>query len=118
MQGDIGIRNKRHCAEIVKHIAELPREEEPGEQAAEELRIRNKVTLCVEGNISAGKTTFLQRLLATSVELRDIVQVHAHRFFQIGGPPLLCTNEHTTVISLGLRQCCTCTAHKGCVSCR
>ena len=48
-------------------------------QAAEEQRVRNKVTLCVEGNISAGKTTFLQKLLASSVELRDIVKVHAHR---------------------------------------
>ncbi|KAK9902878.1 hypothetical protein WJX75_009597 [Coccomyxa subellipsoidea] len=73
LQGEIGIRNKRHCTDIVKHLADL---ETPSQDQAEaEQRKRNKVTLCVEGNISAGKSTFLQKLLKSSVELRDIIEV-------------------------------------------
>ena len=33
------------------------------------------MTLCVEGNISAGKTTFLQELLKGSIELCGEVEV-------------------------------------------
>ena len=38
-------------------------------------RTHQRVTLCVEGNISAGKTTFLQELLKGSIELRGEVEV-------------------------------------------
>ena len=77
-QGDIGIRNRRHCIDIVKHIAELEPDAglDSGAQLGQDARRRkNKVTLCVEGNISAGKSTFLQKLLKSSVELRDIIEV-------------------------------------------
>lgn len=73
VQGEIGIRNKRHCTDIVKHLAEL--ETPPNNPEEADRRRRNKVTLCVEGNISAGKSSFLQKLLKTSVELRDIIEV-------------------------------------------
>ena len=73
VQGEIGIRNKRHCTDIVKHLADLEMPSQNQEEA--ERRKRNKVTLCVEGNISAGKSTFLQKLLKSSVELRDIIEV-------------------------------------------
>ncbi len=33
------------------------------------------VTLCVEGNISSGKSTFLQELMKGSLELKDKVEV-------------------------------------------
>ena len=76
MQDDVGIR-RRHCVEIVRHIAELPCEGGGGaeQQCSRAAWPVGKVTLCVEGNISAGKTTFLQKLMAGSVELRDIVEV-------------------------------------------
>lgn len=71
-QESIGIR-KIHCNYIVKHLNELEALPEDVQEA--ERRKRSKVTLCVEGNISAGKSTFLQKLLKSSVELRDIIEV-------------------------------------------
>ncbi len=54
---------------------------------------KRRITLCVEGNISAGKSSFLQRILKGSVELRDIVEVRPCR-----RPPA------THVPTLGRRQ--------------
>ena len=72
MQTDIGIR-RQHCQNIVRHLAEA---QQDGEAAAAALANPNRrITLCVEGNISAGKSSFLQRILKGSVELRDIVEV-------------------------------------------
>ena len=42
MQEHVGIRHIRHCHSIIEHLGRLPR-----------------LTFCVEGNISAGKSTFL-----------------------------------------------------------
>jgi hypothetical protein len=76
----------------VKHLADL---ETPSQDQAEaEQRKRNKVTLCVEGNISAGKSTFLQKLLKSSVELRDIIEVFI---------PLPTSPAETYLLNLPLR---------------
>ncbi len=72
MQTDVGIR-KQHCQNIVRHLAELQRDDETA--AAALANPNRRITLCVEGNISAGKSSFLQRILKGSVELRDIVEV-------------------------------------------
>ncbi|CAN1293766.1 Deoxycytidine kinase [Linum perenne] len=36
---------------------------------------KQRITFCVEGNISVGKTTFLQRIVSDTIELRDLVEV-------------------------------------------
>ncbi|KAF2290950.1 hypothetical protein GH714_017191 [Hevea brasiliensis] len=36
---------------------------------------KNRITFCVEGNISVGKTTFLHRIVRDTIELRDLVEV-------------------------------------------
>ena len=73
VQTDVGIR-KQHCQNIVRHLAELQRDDDTA--AAALANPNRRITLCVEGNISAGKSSFLQRILKGSVELRDIVEVH------------------------------------------
>lgn len=80
MQTDVGIR-RQHGQNIVRHLAEA---QQDGEAAAAALaNPKRRITLCVEGNISAGKSSFLQRILKGSVELRDIVEVRT------------CTVEHS-----------------------
>ena len=60
----------------MRHLAEA---QQDGEAAAAALtNPKRRITLCVEGNISAGKSSFLQRILKGSVELRDIVEVRTH----------------------------------------
>ncbi|CAI5475754.1 unnamed protein product [Closterium sp. Yama58-4] len=36
---------------------------------------KNRLTFCVEGNISVGKTTFLERIVGDAVKLHDLVEV-------------------------------------------
>ncbi|GJP42592.1 hypothetical protein CLOM_g2139 [Closterium sp. NIES-68] len=38
-------------------------------------RQKNRLTFCVEGNISVGKTTFLERIVGDAVKLHDLVEV-------------------------------------------
>ncbi|CAI5956423.1 unnamed protein product [Closterium sp. NIES-64] len=38
-------------------------------------RHKNRLTFCVEGNISVGKTTFLERIVGDAVKLHDLVEV-------------------------------------------
>ena len=66
----MGIRNGHLCSKIVSHLASME-----GHGTQHHRRARHRVTLCVEGNISAGKTTFLQELLKDSVELCGEVEV-------------------------------------------
>ncbi|KAK9843834.1 hypothetical protein WJX81_008356 [Elliptochloris bilobata] len=72
LQTDVGIR-RQHCHNIVRHLAEAQRDDEAAAGAL--ANPNRRITLCVEGNISAGKSSFLQRILKGSVELRDIVEV-------------------------------------------
>ena len=75
-QTDVGIR-RQHGQNIVRHLAEMHTD---GKAAAAALaNPKRRITLCVEGNISAGKSSFLQRILKGSVELRDIVEVRTCR---------------------------------------
>ncbi|CAD7702216.1 unnamed protein product [Ostreobium quekettii] len=61
LRQDVGIRHRGHCASIASYIANASSKE--------------RVTFSVEGNISAGKSTFLSNLLDTPMELRDLVEV-------------------------------------------
>lgn len=72
----MGIRNKQHCRWVLEHIRSL-----------EWAPPRPRITLAVEGNIGAGKSTFLsmlsrpdllprsESLLGGDLELQDVVEV-------------------------------------------
>lgn len=73
LQSSVGIIHKNHAESITTFIKESVDEElkegdvRPGQ--------KKRITLCVEGNISVGKTTFLQRIANETLELRDIVEI-------------------------------------------
>ncbi|XP_051139285.1 uncharacterized protein LOC127257054 [Andrographis paniculata] len=73
LQSSVGIIHKNHAESITTYIKESVDEElkEHDSQSAPKKRI----TLCVEGNISVGKTTFLQRIANETLELRDLVEI-------------------------------------------
>ncbi|CAA0809881.1 P-loop containing nucleoside triphosphate hydrolases superfamily protein [Striga hermonthica] len=73
LQSSVGIIHKNHAESITTFIKESVDEElkEDNPRPAQKKRI----TLCVEGNISVGKTTFLQRIANETLELRDLVEV-------------------------------------------
>ncbi|KAI3460676.1 hypothetical protein Pfo_017339 [Paulownia fortunei] len=70
LQSSVGIIHKNHAESITTFIKESV-DEELKEKPAQKKRI----TLCVEGNISVGKTTFLQRIANETLELRDLVEI-------------------------------------------
>ncbi|XP_042035841.1 uncharacterized protein LOC121782173 [Salvia splendens] len=73
LRSSVGIIHKNHAESITTFIKECVDEElkDGGVRPSQKKRI----TLCVEGNISVGKTTFLQRIANETLELRDIVEV-------------------------------------------
>ncbi len=73
----MGIKNSMHCAWVAQHVCELAWAPP-----------RPRVSLAVEGNIGAGKSTFLNllsdtgvmgRLLSERMEVQDVVQVQVRR---------------------------------------
>ena len=50
-------------------------DEEAGEETSILKSQKKRITLCVEGNISVGKTTFLKRIANETLELRDLVEI-------------------------------------------
>lgn len=73
LQSSVGIIHKNHAESITTFIKESVDEElkENGLKSGQKKRI----TLCIEGNISVGKTKFLQRIANETLELRDLVEV-------------------------------------------
>ena len=65
----MGILHSPHREAITRQIAEL--QYLPDGQGVR----RPRITLCVEGNISAGKSTFLRMIKDEPFELQDIVEV-------------------------------------------
>lgn len=72
LQSSVGIIHKNHAESITTFIKESVDEEVEGFDMKPQ---KKRITLCVEGNISVGKTTFLQRIANETVELRDLVEV-------------------------------------------
>ena len=64
----------------MRHLAEAQQDDEAA--AAALANPKRRITLCIEGNISAGKSSFLQRILKGSVELRDIVEVRSTLLYE------------------------------------
>ncbi|XP_057872720.2 uncharacterized protein LOC131078898 isoform X3 [Cryptomeria japonica] len=77
LHSSIGIFHKNHAGRITSYIKETVDKEMKEEflQGAEKTPQKNRLTFCVEGNISVGKTTFLQRVANETFELRDLVEV-------------------------------------------
>ena len=77
LQSSVGIIHKSHAESIASFVKdnvvrELKEESEvPVMQPAKDRRI----TFCVEGNISVGKSTFLQKIANETVELHDLVEI-------------------------------------------
>ncbi|KAK9812880.1 hypothetical protein WJX72_005140 [[Myrmecia] bisecta] len=67
LQGEVGIR-KQHCQQIVKHIRAMQQQEQvkPAER---------RVTVAVEGNISAGKSSFLKMLNDARLNMQEEIEV-------------------------------------------
>ena len=66
LQGKVGIKQKRHRENIAEFIKQLVQDDEA---------LKRYVTLSVEGNISAGKSTFLNGITAHCPDLQDLVHV-------------------------------------------
>ncbi|KAL9260935.1 hypothetical protein AKJ16_DCAP03273 [Drosera capensis] len=64
------------CESITTFIKESVDNELKEDGSSSGVKPQNKkLTFCVEGNISVGKTTFLQRIANETLELRDLVEV-------------------------------------------
>ncbi|XP_051123829.1 uncharacterized protein LOC127246459 [Andrographis paniculata] len=73
LQSSVGIIHKNHAESITTYIKESVDEEL--EQHGPKTANKKRITLCVEGNISVGKTTFLRRIANETLELRDLVEI-------------------------------------------
>jgi len=67
---DIGIYFRKHALQIATYLDGIAES-----QDGSLLLPSKKLTFCIEGNISVGKTTFLKRIASQSVELRDMVEI-------------------------------------------
>lgn len=73
LRSSVGIIHKHHAASIAKYIRDkVEAELAPKDEGS---RPRKRLTFCVEGNISVGKSTFLQRIASETLELQDLVEV-------------------------------------------
>eukprot|EP00268_Persea_americana_P004475 TRINITY_DN11428_c0_g2_i4.p1 TRINITY_DN11428_c0_g2~~TRINITY_DN11428_c0_g2_i4.p1 ORF type:complete len:369 (-),score=70.26 TRINITY_DN11428_c0_g2_i4:1163-2269(-) len=78
LQSSVGIIHRNHAESITSFIKESvdgDLKEEGPHSADANLARKKRLTFCVEGNISVGKTTFLQRIANETLELRDLVEV-------------------------------------------
>ncbi|KAH7681037.1 Deoxycytidine kinase protein [Dioscorea alata] len=77
LQSSVGIIHKNHAESITSFIKDSVDEELKQEDTGSDLRSgpKKRLTFCVEGNISVGKTTFLQRIANETLELRDLVEI-------------------------------------------
>ncbi|KAL2467607.1 P-loop containing nucleoside triphosphate hydrolase superfamily protein [Forsythia ovata] len=73
LQSSVGIIHKNHAESITTFIKESVDEELKEKNV--NLAHNKRITFCVEGNISVGKTNFLQRIANKTLELRDLVEI-------------------------------------------
>ncbi|XP_028796991.1 uncharacterized protein LOC114752402 [Neltuma alba] len=74
LQSSVGIIHRNHAESITTYIKKSV-DEELDDTSSLQLPQKKQITFCVEGNISVGKTTFLQRIANETIELRDLVEV-------------------------------------------
>ncbi|KAI4332330.1 hypothetical protein L6164_017250 [Bauhinia variegata] len=75
LQSSVGIIHKNHAESITTFIKKSVDEELEDNSISMQPSQKKRLTFCVEGNISVGKTTFLQRIANETIELRDLVEV-------------------------------------------
>ena len=76
LQSSVGIIHRNHAESITTFIKERVDEELKDNSDSDAKPAQKKrLTFCVEGNISVGKTTFLQRIANETLELRDLVEI-------------------------------------------
>ncbi|KAJ6825325.1 uncharacterized protein M6B38_380670 [Iris pallida] len=77
LRSSVGIIHKNHAESITSFIKETVDEElkEDGSNSEQKPAQKKRLTFCVEGNISVGKTTFLNRIANETIELRDLVEI-------------------------------------------
>ncbi|KAJ9145962.1 hypothetical protein P3X46_028287 [Hevea brasiliensis] len=75
LQSSVGIIHKNHAESITTFVKESVDEELKDVNTEVKTASKNRITFCVEGNISVGKTTFLHRIVRDTIELRDLVEV-------------------------------------------
>ncbi|XP_068664000.1 uncharacterized protein [Aristolochia californica] len=77
LQSKVGIIHRNHAESITSFIKESVHEELKEESSKSDGKPtpKKRLTFCVEGNISVGKTTFLQRIANETLELCDLVEI-------------------------------------------
>ncbi|CAA3017901.1 Hypothetical predicted protein [Olea europaea subsp. europaea] len=77
LQSSVGIIHRNHAESITTFIKDSVDEEMKENSSDSDIKPAQKkrLTFCVEGNISVGKTTFLQRIANETLELRDLVEI-------------------------------------------
>lgn len=75
LRSSVGIIHKNHAESITTYIRESVEEDLKDSDMENKSALKKRLTFCVEGNISVGKTTFLQRIANETLELRDLVEV-------------------------------------------
>ncbi|PSS31821.1 Thymidine kinase, partial [Actinidia chinensis var. chinensis] len=77
LQSSVGIIHRNHAESITTFIKESVDEELKEDSSNSDLQQipKKRLTFCVEGNISVGKTTFLQRIANETLELQDLVEI-------------------------------------------
>ncbi|CAK9314016.1 unnamed protein product [Citrullus colocynthis] len=77
LQSSVGIIHRNHAESITSYIKDSVDKELTDDSSNSDAKSSQKkrITFCVEGNISVGKTTFLQRIANETLELRDLVEV-------------------------------------------
>ncbi|KAL4583100.1 hypothetical protein LXL04_007664 [Taraxacum kok-saghyz] len=77
LRSSVGIVHRNHAESITTFIKESVDEELKDDHVNSNTQPSQKkrLTFCVEGNISVGKSTFLQRIANETLELRDLVEI-------------------------------------------
>ncbi|KAF8098107.1 hypothetical protein N665_0273s0008 [Sinapis alba] len=75
LRSSIGIIHRNHAESITTFIKESVDSELKDTSSEPNLNGKKRLTFCVEGNISVGKSTFLQRIANETIELRDLVEI-------------------------------------------
>ncbi|PSS17549.1 Deoxycytidine kinase [Actinidia chinensis var. chinensis] len=77
LQSSVGIVHRNHAESITNFIKESVLEDLKDDCLSTEVQStpKKRLTFSVEGNISVGKTTFLQRIANETLELQDLVEI-------------------------------------------
>ncbi|KAG0463308.1 hypothetical protein HPP92_019377 [Vanilla planifolia] len=105
LQSSVGIIHRNHAESITSFIKESVDEELKEDVDCEmKLTQKKRLTFCVEGNISVGKTTFLQKIANETIELRDLVEIVPEPISKNGRILALITSIFLTLSILSQRD--------------